>query len=394
MTDFAWDQHSNPASGSGTSFGWIHPTAGVSVNGVVIWVEQVGSQSNMGVTCTYGGVSVPIQSFTPEPEINGAYYRFFLGSGIPQLANATVSISRTAGPVQQPICVTTKGEGPTKISNSVFRQFGNSTNPSQLISADDSALIFAALHSGLDDPAGISVSSPYASILSADLGSDSVAALWNTAKTIPAGKTIVGFNIATADQWSMVSLAIAEVFPGKFTSDTFLPNITYKGEDFYQKISLWWNKLRGYVNPFTSLWAAYGHATNLSVPTNTWTAEPLDTIIVDTDAIGLSSGGGFKCPVSGVYLVGATVSAPTANAGQRVVTDVMINGVAGNLAASPQGLRNSQGKSAQLEYIVAAGPTLLQLTKGDELIPAVWQDGGASVGTVVDRPQLTVRRLA
>lgn len=396
MTDFQWDQHSNPAVGSGTSFGWAHPTDGVDVNGVLIWVEQSGSTANMNLTCTYGGVSVPIVSFTPETEMGHAYYRFFLGTGIPQLANATVSISRTAGPIQQPICLTTKGSRiGTKIANSVFRQFNNFVNPNTIISADDSALLFAPLHSNVDTVAGIGVNSPYSLILTTDFGSDVAVFCWSTpaGKTIPAGKTSIGFTLATSDLWSMTAIAIAEVFPGRFTSDTFFPKVNYKSADMYQKIFSWYNSLRRAVNPKTSIWRGFSNQAT-SIPAATFTIQPMTDLLIDTDNVGISSNGGWECPEDGIYLVNGVASVRSVSGGTdtRLVGAFNVNGVTGPVSGVRNGVTRPAVTAAQV-YSIPIGPTLMSLDKGDEITVVGWQSCGATTaGAGV--PSLNVRRLS
>lgn len=183
-------------------------------------------------------------------------------------------------------------------------------------------------------------------------------------------------------------------YPPDLSTSVFTDGPTVTSNDWYTRIFSWFNSLRDAINPLTSTWRAVGVATS-SIPSAAWATNVLDTLLVDTDGVGISAGGGWKCPATGTYLLSGVASVPGPNAatGSRRIGSLNVNGIVGG--AEPAGLRQGISHTAiATQYSIPLGPSLALITAGWEVLVSSWQDGGTTLPTFGGLSSLSVRRLA
>lgn len=157
------------------------------------------------------------------------------------------------------------------------------------------------------------------------------------------------------------------------------------------------NQLRGAADPMGLYWKATRAASVVALTNITWTRVPLDTVVYDSDGIGLTATGatnpgGFAVPATGTYaftgICGFATSAATI-----LGATVGRNGT----ATAIDGAGAQVNRAHSNADTVATAWTVAKLTAGDVLNVYGYQNAGAAVNThtgATVQPALTVVRLA
>lgn len=175
--------------------------------------------------------------------------------------------------------------------------------------------------------------------------------------------------------------------------DVFVDRELTRSQTWYARIFDFVNRLRAAADPMGTTWKARALSA-VNVPSGVWTRIPMDTILVDSDSRGLSTGtnaGGYSVPATGTYLFSGAVGF-TATGAQNEGCGVGRNGSALGIDGASRLSRRVSNSADGL----ASPWTLAALTAGDVLNLYAYHDVGVTQPTQLTggiRPGLTVIRL-
>lgn len=226
------DVASQSAAGTGT-LTWEH-TPLLRPRGVLVLIVQNVGATDEVTTVKYGGVEMEELKNSPFLHTAGAedgvIYAYFLGKGIPRGEAETVTVTVSGASSKRAVAISMGGPGDLRAeATTVVDTEAGGTTPSSTVSTANGvdSLIYAALHSGAEEPALMGSSVPMVTLFGHDFGTQS--ALWSRREVNGVGGTTsLGFTVSSSLPLGIFSVAIAPV--RDFGLVTALPNIAGKGD--------------------------------------------------------------------------------------------------------------------------------------------------------------------
>lgn len=186
----AFDAKSNSTAGTG-DLSWTHTPVGTP-KGVLVFIVANGTLSDQVTAVTYGGVAMTEVAGSPaafDSTVDSVVYGYFLGSGIPIVAQ-TVAVS-ASGATKIAACMTVTADGNTAVVDTTH--VTDSGAPSGTLTLG-SVTSWCALAGQCDASAASNVSplSSWTSVLEHDFGSE--CAVFYRYDTIAATDVTIGWT--------------------------------------------------------------------------------------------------------------------------------------------------------------------------------------------------------
>lgn len=206
------DASSNVAAGTG-NLSWTHTPVADAPQGILVMVVQnVGATAEIG-SVTYGGR--PMTQVAKSPLLHtggsedGALYAFFLGRNIPAGAQ-TVLVNVSGASSKRAVCHSFIANRGTRLDAVATLDSSGTSNPSVnlLTRTGVKSLIYAALHSGQNDPSGVAAAAGYTEVLEHDFGSQ--VASWIRRTALATGGTVAAGWTATSEEAGVLAVAVRE----------------------------------------------------------------------------------------------------------------------------------------------------------------------------------------